>query len=720
MANRLENTVHLYELSEIRSTQKGGIRKGIPYHACFAAAESDLSGKGNAAFGTNFISLTEDIGIANPTASINLVIFYNNWISLMKKNFKSSTGKSFTLKDARNLLIGSTVFLTRCNKSRLCYNASIVSLRNCIDEIKDMNPDDYPKNNGLNAACGWVSTLGPPQKNTSGTGLDIQRIIKLFVLLLEKTSETWDRVFKKKKGISTPDEEDKSLEELEEGAVVLETTLLTMAQMIYAVDTIEKRKVPYKKPEFIANALKILPNDWDKQFPKITGKSEKVFNRPIVWCFAILLEKAAQEQKKVLIITLLSLLEMCALDFGNDRMNFISAVLFTVRDKTITWNLERTALENFLSDKDAQTVLSLYEQCPPDSDDGRDPEKLAERRALRIPSEYIDRNTFRGKGKDTLAFLEKDATESGIDITKWSEEERAKSHGLGSKLNKKPSQGEPTFTSFSFDTCFEPSPTLCTIPDPYKKVAREILLEQEEASDLEGTGIDQIASKCYGSWVKLFPCELPVSDDSAEDQYVQDDQDDEKVVVQKPSRKRKTSPNQEEEEKEETSKSSKKSGATGTKKRKKPQPPTEKDQEDEEETKKPKQKPAPKKKPAPKQSVTKQPTQKGKKTSKSQPSTSNSSISDKREPMNQDQGEEEQVIIVRRKGLEGKLNPLQAGQVIRIKKIMYEELDEISEKETETVSKQKVQLQKSKTSAGEQGSSEEEEEEKKIKKGLIN
>jgi hypothetical protein len=294
----------------------------------------------------------------------------------------------------------------------------------------------------------------------------------------------------------------------EDIAIRLETNLVMLCHLIYAVDSIEKRTVVNFKSRFITNALAIFGDVWKHEFTKISGKAEKIFTKPIIWCYATLLEKANQESNKPLMLTLLGLLEMTARDLGDVRLNFIDAVLLTVRHKMLKWKMEEVNQDTICEEPEIAQYMKLYDECAPGSNELKDPEKLSIRRKFFMKEEYLDKTTFRGKGRDTMSNFNAGVEALGVDISSWSEEEINKSHGKGVIMNKKQSQQLPTYTYFHLEVGCYLCPEQMYISDPYEQKACKIYLDEEEAFTPDKCKASYILSRRYPAWVAAFTSKI--------------------------------------------------------------------------------------------------------------------------------------------------------------------------------------------------------------------
>jgi len=112
-----------------------------------------------------------------------------------------------------------------------------------------------------------------------------------------------------------------------------------------------------------------------------------------------------------------------------------------------------------------------------------------------VPSYAVDRHNSRGKGggsneiynygTDTTDWIRTAAQENGIDISSWTPEEIAKSHGPGRRTFQKINCGTPTLISQFFDEGswvneeVIPGP-FYPDPDPYRALAIQFYLYWEE------------------------------------------------------------------------------------------------------------------------------------------------------------------------------------------------------------------------------------------------
>lgn len=521
MANRPTNTLHLYEESEMVSMQQKAIRKGRISDAVFAVIERDVSGHGNAAFRTLFTCVCEDIGLAKPTAVTNTLLMYNRWSGQVNTKFEGTTGKSFQDSEARKFLVTSTVQLARCPKSRIVPWASVVSIKEPIEQMRDLDPKEFEIDAEWESTLSWVDKLGAPTADIPHDKMiDVKKVGTLFVIFLIKTNEVWGKIALKKSEEAKV-QKDPSYqpnrdvlddeEATEEVAIQLETALLSLVQMLYAVDTIEQRRIPKSAigtmpPSFIQDAMTQMEEIWFREFSKISSKAEKAFSRPIVWVFATLCKKAQQEKSLPLIRALLTLLEMTARELGGDRLNLLCAVLFTVRNRVLDWSSkpkwDPTAIS---TEPEIENLMALYDSCLPESEGLRDPVAMSNRRQVTVLPEYVDKHTFRGRGRNTADLIKEGADALKLDISSWSEDEKAKSHGPGIILAKKRGQMDTlTFMEFFLKHGASLDPKQKVLEDHYEEKASKIYLAEEDAYNHEKASSKYMSNRKYVQWIEYF------------------------------------------------------------------------------------------------------------------------------------------------------------------------------------------------------------------------
>jgi len=685
-------TTHGYDVSEMVAMQQKAIRGGPAYlyDALFAAIERDVNGQGRAAFATNFVAACEEIGLAQPTAVLNLLIRYNQWLKLLRIALgTSTTSRSFTVPTARALLVSATALLCRSAKGRLVAHAALASLNRPLDQIAGFTLDEFRTNFLLDeddpelaATATWARALGPPSclppssvwnkaapdgrvatskrgnrkqhtrarpdagdgdgdgddsagkdagggedgvhdqheraeedeeeeeeekdkeqahdneeeeeeeekgeadaragggrsdhdgahggdgraKRSKGKGatvaskassksgaqrtgammLDAERVVTMFVTFLRDTADLWDNVAERRErarqqGMAAGQFVNDKHRKKETRALYLEGMLLALAQMIYAIDTVEGRRMPKGagKPQQMVKALEQRPK-WAEMWARIAGKAEALCARPCTWVFESLFGIASRAGASPhLPVVLLTLLELMAQKLGNDRTCYLMAVLITVRARVIgDWSLPRVSTDDMCRESVIADALALYDECAPDSDDCRDPDAIAARRKLTVAPRYLDRTTMRGKGRDTLPLLQRWAEANRIDISNWTPDEIAKSHGPGVRLARDRSEGMPTYTSFAMDV--SPDTASVAAPtdgaghstdagpqgagagagagagekpdardrhaddDPYAADALEICLQEEERLGHDKARIEPLAMRRYADWLRDF------------------------------------------------------------------------------------------------------------------------------------------------------------------------------------------------------------------------
>jgi hypothetical protein len=246
-------------------------------------------------------------------------------------------------------LVAPSVFLARSEKKDiLTREAPFVNLV-CRDE--------YCVDPQVEKACSWVSQLGPACDGSDG--FNAEKVIKHFVILLCKTTQAWSKIadFNKQERDTIQNEKD---------AISLESDLMMVARLIYKIDTYEKRRLPNMEPYFLINAFEDLSPSWRNQFPNIWRKKD-VISRPVVWIFAPLLEVmySQKNHNKAAVLTLLALLELFAIELGDDESNFLTAILFTVRCSVLNWNISEINPDIIISEKEIAELMKLYEEKDP-------------------------------------------------------------------------------------------------------------------------------------------------------------------------------------------------------------------------------------------------------------------------------------------------------------------------------------------------------------------
>jgi hypothetical protein len=318
--------------------QRDAIQLGRVDDAILVSIQKDMGGYGSAVFSTNFIAAVKDVGIAKPTSVVSILVCYNRWYTIMKEKFKGSTSKSYTDPDARKLLVAPSILLARSvktdfpNKER--SYASITDIQDRVD----------PQ---VEKACSWVHQLGPAFDGSDG--LNAEKLIKDFGILLYKTTQAWSEIADLKK-------QGKDTIQNEKDAIKIESNLMIVSHLIYKVDTYEKRRLPTMEPDFLTKALEDLSVPWRNQFHHICRRGE-VITRPVVWMFAPLFEVVHPQKNQAAVLTLLALLELFAIELGDDESNFLTAILFTVRCAVLDWKMSEIDPDAIVAE-----LMKLYEK----------------------------------------------------------------------------------------------------------------------------------------------------------------------------------------------------------------------------------------------------------------------------------------------------------------------------------------------------------------------
>lgn len=589
MASTISHTVHLYDASEIASAQQRAIARGKINDACFCVIEQDLSGLGNQAWAVNFATISQDVGLANPTAVLSNLILYNRWLEGIEEVPGRALTQSHTLEKARSLLISSTVGLVRSLKSRISLYGCVVSLKIPLEELQGLEEDckkvepSIPPS--ILSSVEWLKELGPSVKVGPTQQLDAERVMHLFLMFLELTCELWNKIAEDKKGGKTDNPGDLPPED---AIYRLETTLLSLGLMILSIDQVEERHLPGKTPQFVFEAFERLPNTWQLQFHHI-ARSNQWYTRPLLWAYAPLLEKANLETNKknpTLILSIIAYMELTARHIGDERLHFLNSILYVVRNKSLPWNMSKIEPTNIVNEKDVARLITLYDQYPPTAP--RDPLRLSQRRSLTITPDYLDRNTLRSMGVNTLPFLHKYADSISLDISSWKAEELAKSHGPALLLHAKKSIGLPTLLSHFLDEGTPFAAELDKLEDPYRKSAKEILLSEEEKHGAEKTTPLSIQLREYARWLSAYGTSIPAKLDSPAAPPSPAPQPAKKKAPAKkkpsstegaPSKKKKKPPPpvEEEEESAEEEEPVKKPATKASKSKKRPPPPEKKE-----------------------------------------------------------------------------------------------------------------------------------------------
>jgi len=161
---------------------------------------------------------------------------------------------------------------------------------------------------------------------------------------------------------------------------------------------------------------------------------------------------------------------------SGSRLRLFHAILLFMREEMLDFTLEVVPIEF------TPSIKSMIQLTEIDGIKGRHP--------IGIPSFAIDRHNKRGKGglidsvfrygSDTRCCIDTGAEEWKINISKWPEEEIAKSHGPGRRFFMDRSTGVPSLLSQFFDEGSWVDKEITPGKDSYRKEAKEFYMYWEQ------------------------------------------------------------------------------------------------------------------------------------------------------------------------------------------------------------------------------------------------
>jgi replication-associated recombination protein RarA len=112
---------------EVASALQKSIRRGLERESLYWATELDLAGYGNYAFKRLRVIASEDVGMADPMATVIVRTLYENWLDARKGKVKAGEAEPHSedrwIPGARLFLLHAVLVLVRAPKSRIVDHA---------------------------------------------------------------------------------------------------------------------------------------------------------------------------------------------------------------------------------------------------------------------------------------------------------------------------------------------------------------------------------------------------------------------------------------------------------------------------------------------------------------------------------------------------------------------------------------------------------------------
>lgn len=153
-------TPHGHLCGDVSSALQKSIRRGNEGDALYFATELDLAGYGNYVWKRLRIIASEDVGLAEPMACVQVRALYENWLEQSKAE-KREDVKRFP---SRIFLVHAVMLLCRARKSRAVDHATITHYLGDRDELRRAIPDyayDHHTQTGKRMGRGWEFFFGP-------------------------------------------------------------------------------------------------------------------------------------------------------------------------------------------------------------------------------------------------------------------------------------------------------------------------------------------------------------------------------------------------------------------------------------------------------------------------------------------------------------------------------------------------------------------------------
>lgn len=255
-----------------------------------------------------------------------------------------------------------------------------------------------------------------------------------------------------------------------EGVILtIEESALMLAHGVLALEQIEGRRVEWttkgsgsgaQRPAFIDEAMKAINagpgSDMAKRcWPTVASGSRAcrdLFARPSAWIFAPLLAVARGAECVRLVMSLLAIVETLACNLVSPRAAITAAVLETARHSVLSWEEHRIDIQKSVAKPEIVTLMASYERPTLASLADRtetviiDKGTLAAARSFAIdPERHLDGATRRDNGASTLDVIAQiqafvaarrapsDAGGKTVGIAsieiEWTPDETRKSHG---------------------------------------------------------------------------------------------------------------------------------------------------------------------------------------------------------------------------------------------------------------------------------------------------
>lgn len=363
---------HFYELCEVRAAREQTARWGDVVQKGFWDVETDLSKNGKDVWTTNLSLAVTDIGLANPTLVVYLLICYNRWFSVIRENLHGDDTQSYLDEDARRMLICSGMYVSTSKKSRIVSNVALASQTLSKEEIENEANNLQEKyltaSESIASSVQWAeseklnvlrSVSEKMNDEIREMGFDLIQIVGGLTGFMMQTMELWS-LYK------TELNEEMKIE-LYNKAIQSEKMLVFMALLIYSAEVVEQRRVGDMKPLFLENVLSEM-RDMEQDgitrisivdlFIKLNGivsdmndqkKCDKVTNQPCFWVWSLLYqivredESLSPKQKYDQFSTLGSLHEIfCRIPTTEDSSpNYVAAILYVARRSLLDFDLNK-------------------------------------------------------------------------------------------------------------------------------------------------------------------------------------------------------------------------------------------------------------------------------------------------------------------------------------------------------------------------------------------